>query len=122
MEPHYELLDVSFSTADAESPRITSEPGCVSVTFLDWREQRIVLVFHEVAAFSWDDGDAAVDLSHRDDCCYVVHDSAWLARHREVGTLSLNNGQRHFKFCFNAAGVLQVLASRLEVTTEPGCT
>lgn len=121
MAPRYELLDVAFSTADSELPRIISENGRLWVTFVDWREQIITLVFHDVVAYSWDDEDAAVEVTHRDDCCYVVHDSAWLSRHREVGTLMQDAGHHHYKLCFNAAGVLQVLALRLEVASELGC-
>jgi hypothetical protein len=120
MEARYEPLREPFSTADGEGVRLVSEAGCLRVTYRDWREEVVALVFHDVVAFSWDDGEAAVDGAHRDDCCYVVHDSPWLARHREVGTLAASDDYRHFKLCFNAAGVLQVLASRLEVLAEPG--
>jgi hypothetical protein len=120
METRYKPLGESFSTANAECPRIVSEHGCLCVTFRDWREQVVSLMFHDVVAFSWDDGEAAVDAAHRDDCCYAVQNSPWLARHREVGTLTPSEDHRHFKLCFNAAGVLQVLASRLEVSTKPG--
>jgi hypothetical protein len=111
----YEPLGQSFSTADAEYPQVAVERGSLRVAIRDWREKFVTLLFHDVAAFSWDDGDAAVDANHRDDCCYIVHDSPWLARHREVGTVMPSDDHRHFKLCFNAAGVLQVLASRLEV-------
>ncbi len=122
METRYELLGAAFSTADAEYPRIITERGSLRVTYRDWREELVALVFHEVIAFVWDDGDAAVDLAHRDDCSYVVHNSPWLSRHRQVGTLTPSESYRHFKLCFNAAGVLQVLAARLEVKTEPDAT
>lgn len=120
MDNDYEPLHASFSTADAEYPQIVSDHGFLRVTFQDWREKTVGLVFHDVAAYSWDDGDAAIDTGHRDDCCYVVRDSHWLARHREVGTVMPSEGHRHFKLCFNAVGVLQVLASRLEVSTDEG--
>ncbi len=119
METRYEPLGAPFSTADAEYPRISAERGGLRVTYRDWREEVVALLFNEVVAFSWDDGDAAVDPAHLDDCSYVVHNSPWLARHREVGTPTPSEEHRHFKLCFNAAGVLQVLATRLEVKAEP---
>ena len=119
METRYEPLRETFSTADAEYPQVVSERGCLRVAFRDWREKLVTLLFHDVAAFSWDDGDAAVDANHRDDYSYIVRDSPWLARHREVGTLMPSEDHRHYKLCFNAAGVLQVLATRLEVLAEP---
>ncbi|MEK6258920.1 MAG: hypothetical protein AABP62_09925 [Planctomycetota bacterium] len=119
METRYELLRESFSTADADYPAIVSERGCLRVTFRDWREELVTLLFHDVVAFSWDDGDAVVNAGHRDDCCYIVHDSPWLARHHEVGTVMPTEALQHFKLCFNATGVLQVLASKLEIPVEP---
>jgi hypothetical protein len=120
MDTRYELLGESFTTADAECPHIVSEDGCLKVTFRDWREQLVTLLFHEVVAFSWDDGDAEIDSNHRDDCSYIVHESQWLARHRAKATVMPSDDHRHFKLCFNAVGVLQVLSSRLKVVAEPG--
>lgn len=122
METRYEPLRESFSTADAGYPHIVFDRGGLRVTFQDWREKPVTLQFHDAVAFSWDDGDAAVNASHRDDCCYLVHESPWVARHREVGTLMQANDCRHFKLCFNAEGVLQVLASALEVVAGPAST
>lgn len=119
MAIRYEPLCAPFSTADAEYPQVTSERGCLRVVFRDWQEKVVTLLFHDVAAFSWDEGDAALDANHRDDCSYTVHESPWLARHREVGTLMPPEEHRHYKLCFNAAGVLQLLATRLEVLAEP---
>jgi hypothetical protein len=120
MEPRYEPLREPFSTADAEYPNLVLERGQLRVSFRDWRERSVTLLFQDVVAFSWDEGDAALNATHRDDCCYLVHDSPWLARHREVGTVMQEVDCRHFKLCFNAAGVLQVLASKLEVLAQPG--
>ena len=119
METRYEPLHESFSAADAEYPHIELASGCLRVRFTDWREETVTLLFRDVVAFSWDEGDAALNASHRDDCCYIVHESPWLARHREVGTIIPAEDRRHFKLCFNAAGVLQVLASTLEVLAGP---
>jgi hypothetical protein len=69
METRYEPLNESFSTADAECPRISFELGRLRATFLDWREEIVTFLFDDVVAFSWDDGDAAIDSTHRDDCC-----------------------------------------------------
>jgi hypothetical protein len=115
-----EPLKMPFSTADAEDPSIHFEHGLIRVTYRNWQAKPVVLLFHGVIAFSWDDGDAAMSADHRDDCGYIVHESPWLARHREAGTLSPSEEQKHFKLGFNAIGVLQVLASTLEVIPEPG--
>lgn len=114
MSSHYEPLRDSFSTADAGHPQIVSEHGVLRVTFRDWQEKTVRLVFHDVAAYSWDAGEVALDADQRDDCSYVVRDSQWLASHLKAGTAVPAEDHQHFKLCFNAVGVLQVLASRLE--------
>jgi len=115
MESLYELLQEPFSTADAARPVLGFERGELRVMFQDWREQTVRLLFHDVVGFSWDDGDAAVDPRHRDDASYIVVGSEWLQRHRAVGALPPQEQHHHFKLCFNAAGVLQVLAAGLEI-------
>jgi hypothetical protein len=114
----YEPLKMSFSTGDAEHPRITLDDGCARVAYRNWQEKSVVLLFHDVVAISWDEGEAAQCGEHRNDCGYIVHDSPWLARHREVQTIMSKDEHRHFKLAFNAVGVLQVLASALEVVSE----
>jgi hypothetical protein len=119
MATWYDPLQEAFSTVDATYPHVECDRGRLRVEFQDWREQTVMLLFHDVAAFSWDDGDAAVCPSHRDDCSYIVRESPWVARHREVGTVAPLTDLQHFKLCFNTVGVLQVLSTRLEVVTKP---
>ena len=115
MPETFEPLDASFSTADAEAPVLAYEGRALRVRFLDCRERSIELVFHSAIALSWDEGDPASCAAHRDDACYIVAGSDWLRRHVEVGTLEAASSHRHYKLCFNAAGVLQVIATALEV-------
>jgi hypothetical protein len=116
MSETFSPLDESFSTADAEAPVLAYERGTLRVCFRDWREREVKLRFREVVAFSWDDGDAARSRAHRDDCAYIVSGSEWARRHIDVGTIAPGGGHRHYKLCFNAVGVLQVLASGIEVS------
>jgi len=115
----YEPLNLPFSTADAERPRIALESGQARVSYRDWRERHVELLFHDVVAISWDDGDAAIAAGQLDDRSYVVHDSPWLARHREAQTITLAENRNHFLLAFNAIGVLQVLASSVEIVSPP---
>lgn len=115
MPETFQSLNASFSTADAETPVLAYERGSLRVRFLDWQERCVELVFHEAVAFSWDEGDAAWCATHRDDACYIVAGSDWLRRHIDVGTIESASGHRHYKLCFNAAGVLQVIARSLDV-------
>jgi hypothetical protein len=120
MEVTFEPLQERFSTADATRPEVASKDDLLHVTFHDWQTRVVQLVFHDVAGYSWDDGDAALDSRHRDDGTYLVQNSPWLARHCELGAGAMCQNLKHFKLCFNATGVLQVLASRLEVRAEQG--
>ncbi len=114
MPKSFEILNEPFSTADTGLPVLTYEQGQLRVSFLDWREQEVVLTFHGVAAFSWDDGEASWSAAHRDDASYTVTGSNWLQRHLDVGTITASEGHRHFKLCFNAAGVLHVISTGLD--------
>ena len=115
MSKTFEPLAESFSTADAESPELAFERGVLHACFRDWRERKVNLAFHDAVAFSWDEGDAALSAEHRDDAAYLVCESDWLRRHIEERTIAASSGHRHFKLCFNAVGVLQVIATKLEV-------
>lgn len=115
MPETFEPLIGSFSTADAEAPVVAYEQGVLSVRFRDWREREVKLLFSNAVAFSWDEGDAACTAAHRDDTIYIVSGSHWIRRHIEVGSITASGGHRHFKLCFNAAGVLQVIAIELKV-------
>lgn len=118
MPESFQPLGAPFSTADAEAPALVYERGDLHVRFLNWQEREIKLTFRHVAAFVWEDGDAALFPDHRDDTSYLVADSDWLRRHHEVGSITLGEGHSHYKLCFNAAGVLQVLATGLEVDSD----
>ncbi len=113
MSQIFEPLKLPFSTADAERPSLTFDRGRLNVRFVDWKEQQVQLEFLDVIAFSWDEGDAAWSPQHRDDLCYNVMNSDWLKRHVDVGVVDSSEKYSHYKLCFNAAGVLQVLATEL---------
>ena len=117
MPESFEPLNMPFSTADAELPLLTYEDGHLRVTFLDWREQDVILRFQGVAAFSWDGGDALCSDAHRNDTSYTVAGSDWLHKLLGLGEITASEGHRHFKLCFNAVGVLQVISTCLEVLT-----
>ena len=113
-------LRVPCSTADAGAPTLRFDRGVLHVSFLDWREAAVRLAFHDVVGFSWDEGDAARTPDCRDDSCSQVIGSAWVDRHRAVGTSHPSADHRHYRLGFNAAGVLQVIAAGWEVRSGPG--
>jgi hypothetical protein len=115
MPQSFEPLNLPFSTADADAPVLAYDLGQLHVRFRDWQDKEVALTFRNVALFSWDDGDAAWSSGHRDDICYTVIGSEWLKRHLDVGTISAGEGHHHYKLCFNAAGVLQVISAGYEI-------
>jgi hypothetical protein len=115
MPESFEPLSVPFSTAEAERPVLTFWDGQLRVRFFNWWEREVILNFQGVVAFSWDDGDACWSDAHRDDSSYTVAGSEWIQRHLDVGTIMAGDGHRHYKLCFNAVGILQVISTGVEV-------
>lgn len=99
---------LGFSTADADDVEIRYSKGDLSVSFRDWIERQQVIVFRDCLAFQWEEFDEG---PLRDDICYEVRDSAWLARQAELHGVSADQFV-HLKLCYNGHGVLDVLAAR----------
>jgi hypothetical protein len=100
-----------FSTADAESVEVHLVGGDLEVRFLDWQERPVRLQFTGVVALRWDPG--AAEGAPRDDEPYEVLDSPWVATLVAAGEGTEN---RHFKLCFNAASILDVVAQDIRVS------
>jgi len=105
----YRSVDLGFSTADAEDVAMVFDRAELQLTFRDWSEETVKHTFNDVLAFKWD-GGLSID-TIRDDTCYEVIDSSWL---EEQARLQGENQTRltHYKLCFNACGVLDVLCAR----------
>lgn len=108
----FEPLDQP-TTADAEAVRL--EYGTdrdLVVRFRDWRKSEFAFVFRGTVAFRWDPVDW--DGAPRNDEAYEVLDSTWLETLIAAGVVGATGAHRHFKLCFNAASVLDVIARGLE--------
>src|SRR5262245_19326761 len=105
----YRSVNLGFSTADAEDVTLAFDRTELHLIFRDWREETVEHTFKDVLAFKWD-GELSID-TIRDDTCYEVIDSSWL---EEQARLQGENQTRftHYKLCFNACGVLDVLCIR----------
>lgn len=97
-----------FSTADVEEIEVRFSNGDLLLSFRDWQEQQQAITFRDCLAFRWQESDEG-DL--RDDVCYEVRDSPWLARQAELQGVPRDN-YGHYKLCFNGHGALDVLACR----------
>lgn len=115
MPLRFKLIDPGFSTADTEYPSFEFRDGDLTLEFIDWQEQAIRVVFHDVAGMQWNDEAEFHGDDIRDDSSYEVCESEWLAKHISLGTFSESEGYRHFVLCFNAAGVLDVLCKQVQL-------
>lgn len=110
-----EVVGLGFNVADAERPKLHLVGQELTVRFIDWREAPVTLVFSDTIAVRWQEADYYVDDGDRDDSTVLVHDSPWLAEHEKQAMTWKNSGHRHLKLNFNAAGILEVLCSGVQV-------
>lgn len=106
---HYQPIDLGFVTADGDCPEIHFEGGNIRFSFVDWREQTIKLIASDVRAFSWLEGLDVQGI--RDDIVYEVIESELIQRYCAWNVIKSQDGYRHFKLCFNAAGVFDVVCT-----------
>ena len=82
---------------------------------MDWQDKQIFVRFSDTAAFRWQE-DEKLPPGIRDDMVYEVMESPWIAELRDLDAIA--DKHRHFKLCFNANGVLDVVAVNFEVLSE----
>jgi hypothetical protein len=112
MAETYRELSFGFSTADAERPEIDFRDGELVVRFVNWREEAVTIRFPFAVAFRWQ-SDATLPPNVRDDQSYEILDSQWLVELKQLGATEPQHC--HYKLCFNAAGILDVISKALEV-------
>jgi hypothetical protein len=101
-----EPVDLGIQIADAEAIALDYDGNVLTLRFTDWREARRTVEFVDTVAFKWQRAED-VQPGERWDGTNVVGDSVWLQQHRDQREAGPDH--RHFKFNFNAAGVLEVL-------------
>ena len=107
------LLNSGFSVADAEQPQFTFTGDEVVLTFTDWQENDMTVRFKDCVAVKWQEADSKGPEA-RDDCTYEILGSDWLKVHLKQNMVTPDEGHRHFKLCFNAVGVLEVIATQMD--------
>jgi hypothetical protein len=111
--PKYLPINLGFSTADAERPELEFVGGDVQFSFVDWQEKRVRLMASDVRAFSWlEELDVA---GIRNDATYEVLESDLIQKNLDWNVILPSDGYRHFKLCFNAAGVFDVLCKSISI-------
>jgi len=110
------LLKTGFSTADAEYPTFVKEGGILTLRYEDWKESQIEIYFGETIAFKWQECESFLD-NERDDSCYKINGSLWLAQHVSQGVVNESDGYNHYRFNFNGNGQLEVISLGFEQKT-----
>ena len=103
-----------FSTADAESVSLSLCKRNGILEFIDWHEQPIKVMLVDTIALKWQEADS-FGSEDRDDMSYEIMDSVWLMEHISQHIIDPGKGYRHFKLCFNAAGILEILCREMKV-------
>lgn len=101
-------IDIGISIADADLPTIILEKGVLTLSFTDWTETAVQIVFSEVLGALWQDAEELLD-DERYDQCVEVMDSPWAKLHIDQSIPSSPDKLRHLNLNFNACGKLSVL-------------
>jgi hypothetical protein len=104
----YVEAKLGVTTADAEKVVTRFENGDLHLSFVDWQGHPRSIIFRDVLAYRWQELDDAVP---RDDTTFEALDSPWLERQAALQAVP-PNAYAHYVLCFNACGVLDVLARR----------
>jgi len=115
MAEHTEIVNLGFTVADAESPRLQLEGQVLILGFMDWKEEQVTVRFSDVIAVRWQEAEYVIDEGERFDSTHVVHESAWLGDHERQNVTWGGAQHRHLKLNFNAAGILEVLCTEVHV-------
>ena len=107
-------VDLGFEVADGEDVRLNFQQESLVVTFTDWHEETVSFVCEDTVAFRWQEGEYLLDPAERDDSVYEITHSLWVGQHQDQGCLPEGRSFHHFKMNFNAAGVFEVLCSKIE--------
>jgi hypothetical protein len=107
---------IGVHTADAEGVELRFQAGRLHLAYSDWQERRRDAHFTDVLAFRWQ--EQIEEAMPRDDTSYEVIDSNWLRSHADIQTPGVRYA--HYKLCFNACGVLDVLCQAIGSDEPPG--
>src|SRR6476620_5669503 len=109
------IKNLEFSTADAENiETFFFDCSTLRLKFFDYCERLVLVEFSEIVAFSWNQEEVEhKELS--DDRVYEVINSDWLRKHKDIGTVNNAEKCKHYKLCFNAYGILDVIFEEMKV-------
>jgi hypothetical protein len=118
MKPVAQVINLGFDVADGERIQVSYENQTLRVSFVDWQEKVVSFNCHDTLAFRWQEAEYFFSDNERYDSCHEILDSGWLHQHQEQGLIWQGTTFHHYKLNFNAAGVLEMICSRLEMITN----
>ncbi len=119
-DEYTELIDLGFSVADAEEPIVEYNDDDLNVSFINWQEKKIGLSCSDTIAFRWQRAEYYIDKTERFDSTHIVHNSEWLKAHEDQGETWESVTFHHYKLNFNAAGILDIICTKIKVTERDG--
>ncbi|VAW26820.1 hypothetical protein MNBD_BACTEROID06-477 [hydrothermal vent metagenome] len=111
-----EFINLGFTTADAERVTLSLLKGELNISFLDWQEKKVNVLFQDTLAVKWQEADS-LGPEDRDDSTFVIKKSKWLKLHSDQNIFSESEKSnfQHLKLCFNACGVLEILCDKNKI-------
>ncbi|AZZ96286.1 hypothetical protein [Pseudoalteromonas sp. R3] len=116
MSQNIETIDLGFSVADAEDIAFKFDGSDLVLEFNDWQENHITIKCENTLGFKFQTAEYEMSESERFDSCHIVNDSEWVKEHLKQGEAWESESWFHYKLNFNAAGVVEVLCSKLAKT------
>lgn len=110
------VLNTQFSTADADYPEFQQTDDLLTLSFTDWRETEVTIVFENVAAFKWQTIETSIS-GEEYDRCHEIENSLWLSDHLEQVAITREENHKHYKFNFNGCGQFEILATKYYLKT-----
>jgi hypothetical protein len=97
------------NTTDADRVAIQFDGGDLRLSFVDWQERPRAVMFRNVLAFRWQEPEEPLPAESG---TFEAVDSPWLDRQARIQSVP-SEGFQHYVVCFNASGVLDVLAGEV---------
>jgi hypothetical protein len=117
MEEVCRIIDTEFSIADADYLCFTLHNGILRISFVDWQERLVNVVFDDVMAVKWQEAEILREGEPFDGTCHIEN-SRWLREHIQQCGVNADHAYKHFKFNFNACGLLEVLCTGFHQVTS----
>jgi hypothetical protein len=120
-KPVAQIVDLGFSVADGKGIRVSYENQTLSISFVDWQEKAVAFIGRDTIAFRWQEAEYVLSDQERYDSPHEIIGSPWLRQHEEQRMTWEGTTFHHYKLNFNAAGILEMICSRIELA-EPSAS